>query len=272
MTASPLTYADAIHVLERLETLPTLVLIGGQALNLWAEYYSIQCDELTELAPFASQDIDFQGGQHLAKLCALSLGGRLDLPKLDDLTVNTAIVHYVDSTNEERSIDFVKEPFGPNKSKHRRDGMRLSASAVLAGSIEVVIPKPAGGIVSVRVMHPTHCLQSRVYNVVGIPGKNDAHGLRQLKASVLCAREHVRAVAKESSVNARKLNKRIFRFACSRAALKLHKLHGIDVFDSVCVDPALPERFRTQGYEEWRKSLRHLRGPRPPATERSPQR
>jgi hypothetical protein len=259
VTASPLSYADTIGVLERLQTLPGLVLIGGQALNVWCDLYSAECAELQALAPFTSQDIDFQGDRSLAALCAKSLSGKAFFPTLDDATPNSAIVHYTDSTNEQRAIDFLKEPFGPRKSKRHHE-TKLSATNVLRGSIEVGIPVSPGSSVGVRVMHPTHCLQSRVYNVVRLPGKDDAHGIRQLCAAILCAREHVRAVAAQNVKNARKLNKRLFGFACGTHARELYARHGIDVFDAVCIDAALPERFHTQGYAEWRNSLARRRG------------
>jgi len=46
------------------------VLIGGQAVNYWAEHYLAAEPELAKLQPFTSQDIDFKGGradvQHIA--------------------------------------------------------------------------------------------------------------------------------------------------------------------------------------------------------------
>ena len=39
------------------------VLIGGQAVNYWAERYLSTEPELEKLQPFTSQDIDFKGGR-----------------------------------------------------------------------------------------------------------------------------------------------------------------------------------------------------------------
>jgi hypothetical protein len=38
------------------------VLIGGQAVNYWAEHYSSAEPGLEKLRPFTSEDIDFKGG------------------------------------------------------------------------------------------------------------------------------------------------------------------------------------------------------------------
>jgi hypothetical protein len=49
-------------VLQQLEPArDNIVLIGGQALNLWAERYSDRAADLAAAAPFTSKDIDFCG-------------------------------------------------------------------------------------------------------------------------------------------------------------------------------------------------------------------
>ena len=39
------------------------VLIGGQAVNCWAERYLATTPELEKVQPFTSEDIDFKGGR-----------------------------------------------------------------------------------------------------------------------------------------------------------------------------------------------------------------
>jgi hypothetical protein len=38
------------------------ILIGGQAVNYWAEHYLSAEPQLAKLQPFTSEDIDFKGG------------------------------------------------------------------------------------------------------------------------------------------------------------------------------------------------------------------
>jgi hypothetical protein len=51
------------------------ILIGGQAVNYWAERYLSAEPELKLFQPFTSEDIDFKGGQedvqHIAQLLEL---------------------------------------------------------------------------------------------------------------------------------------------------------------------------------------------------------
>jgi hypothetical protein len=54
------------------------LLIGGQAINYWAERYLAVEPQLESLQPFTSEDIDFKGGsddvQHIARQLALAPG------------------------------------------------------------------------------------------------------------------------------------------------------------------------------------------------------
>lgn len=93
-----------------------------------------------------------------------------------------------------------------------------------------------------RVMHPVHCLESRVHNVAGL---NRSHplGIRQLKASIIIAREYLRerlvANAKGPAAVS-KLNERIFKFAYFNLnARKLFREYQIDPFDAVLADAEL---------------------------------
>ena len=51
------------------------VVVGGQAVNLWAYQYWQQEPKLKEYLPFTSEDLDFYGGKVEAILCQETLGG-----------------------------------------------------------------------------------------------------------------------------------------------------------------------------------------------------
>jgi hypothetical protein len=50
------------------------VIIGGQAVNYWAERYLSTEPQLAELQPFTSEDIDFKGGHADVERIARQLG------------------------------------------------------------------------------------------------------------------------------------------------------------------------------------------------------
>ncbi|WP_310490315.1 hypothetical protein [Chamaesiphon sp. VAR_69_metabat_338] len=40
-----------------------LILVGGQAINIWASYYADRVPALMDYIPFSSADLDFYGGK-----------------------------------------------------------------------------------------------------------------------------------------------------------------------------------------------------------------
>jgi len=231
--ARPLAYSEIRAILAKL-TGANIVLVGGQALNFWADYYLPNVKELAAGWPYTSKDIDFCGTRHAVVDCAKRLGGRAVLP--DDFDgVNAGAVLYLDSADgEQRRIDFITAPYG------------LSAEDVQQTAIPVDVTdehgQPTG--VTFTVMNPERCMESRVANVIGLGARSD-HSMKQLRASVFCAREFLRELLAAGHHRAvLNLNERIFEFC-------LNNLHGrvaaaqtgIDPFDAVLCSPELPEKF-----------------------------
>ncbi len=107
--ARPLSYDDVKSTLESLDG-TDIVLVGGQALNFWADLYLSRVEELARDQPYTSKDIDFCGPRHAVVECARRLGGGCRLPTDFDPTVSTGAVIYVDASGEERQIDFISSP------------------------------------------------------------------------------------------------------------------------------------------------------------------
>jgi len=70
------------------------ILIGGQAVNYWAETYLKQELELANWLPFTSEDIDFQGGRDDVSLIARSLGVSARFPHKIEMTALAGIVPF----------------------------------------------------------------------------------------------------------------------------------------------------------------------------------
>lgn len=238
MTAS-LSFEDTIQVLERLDGENGLVLIGGQALNYWCDRYKVGVPELQDHGPFTSKDVDLQGDRGMASRCAALLGGQYVSYNRRDAPLMLGVVNYTNANGVEHAIDFLASAAG------------LKPDEIFNFSIPVEVDCVNGKALEFRVMHPVHCLESRVYNVVELASKySTEHGIRQLKASILCAREFIRELSAYDARAACNLNERVFRFASDGYATRLHTLHGVEVFDAVaCVD-ALPEKFQTIRYPQ----------------------
>jgi hypothetical protein len=167
--------------------------------------------------------------------------------------ISSGCVLFVDGAGVKRTLDVATAPFG------------LGASEVGATALSVEILDDASSPSGVRfyVMHPVLCMESRVHNVVGLPDAYDnEHGRRQLRASILIAREFVRdlldeRIDAEDAVRATiKLNERIFRFCIrDRHAKELFRSSGVDPAVAIHDDPRLPAAFRERRLPQMREQL-----------------
>ena len=226
---------ETLRLLRRLGSMASqVVLVGGQALNFWATRYLSRSPMLRIEAPYSSHDVDFQGRRGVAVTCARILGGQVFQPTLDDATVSTGKVLYLDDAKQERQIDFLDKPHG------------LADHDVYGFSLPVEVEEG----IEFRVMHPFHCLMSRTANVAGLPGYQSPHALKQLRASIECTRLYLVDLLDEGKVRAVSVwNERIFRFSRQPWARKVYQEHSIETFGAVLVDDArLPEQFRTLRY------------------------
>ena len=81
----------AVFDLRNAEGEPYLI-IGGQAVNYWAETYLLQEPGLAQWLPFSSKDIDFQGNRDDVIRIARSLGVRAQLPHSREMTALAGII------------------------------------------------------------------------------------------------------------------------------------------------------------------------------------
>ncbi len=247
---------DTWALLERIGNLrERIVLVGGQAVNLWVEHYLRQgrVPELAHDVPFTSKDVDFYGTRAQVTELARQVRGRAVLPTMDDATSMSGYVLYLDANGFERRIDLVP-PFGMREAE------------VVEGSLGVQVPDRTGR--PCRVMNPVHCMESRVHNVIGLPLQyRSEQGLKQLRAAVSCAREFLRDVLNTSSASdfdpvreVLNLDERIFHFCTrDRHGKRVHAQTGIDPFEAVLVDPRLGELFMTRRLPQIRARLEDLR-------------
>jgi hypothetical protein len=208
-----------------------LVLIGGQAVNLWAERYADRAPELAASAPHTSKDIDFYGNAEHVRRSAQALGGRAEIYGPKDRTVCAGVIHYDGAS----SIDVVHTPCGVNPRE------------IVDFSIRVG---------SVRVLHPIHCLESRAANVDEL-GREDALALKQLRAAVVVVREFMRDLLEQKKQrDVLRLCERVFVLAISERGRTLFRKHNVDVFEAVLVDDdRLPSGFRDIRYPQMLNAL-----------------
>jgi hypothetical protein len=252
----PLAFADVKPILIRLERIAdSVIVVGGQAVNFWAEFYAPRVPAIDREAPFTSKDIDFCGDVRAVRICAERLGGIAKVATIDDHTPSTGVVTFLDDQGVERTIDFLDAPLG------------FRAEAVDKMAIPAEILDAAGRSTGIlfRIMHPVQVMESRVHNAMTLPGYDSPAALKQLRLSVACAREFIRDMIDSDRIRvALTLNERVFAFSFrDRNGRAVDARHGVDPFDAVvAADDRLPSRFRETRYPQMQQEIQASRARR----------
>ena len=149
---------------------PHALLVGGQALALWAAVYEVTPPKV--LAAAISSDADFIGNAELARKLGRALK-HWDLwkPRIDDATVQTAkLTRTVEGGIKQ--IDFLGSIAGLNTEAVQRRAVTIT----LVSGVEL------------RVLHPLDVLESRLQNLLLIPEKRGAVGIAQAQLAVKIAK------------------------------------------------------------------------------------
>lgn len=130
------------HALQK--TTQTAILVGGQSLTFWVDYFKIPVPASD--TPYLTQDADVLATKHDARIVATELQGTLRIAKLDDHTPNTAIVTYKTPDGRTLFIDFMGTLIGLANEEIRK--------------LAVELEHPDYGFI--RILHPTLVLKSRI--------------------------------------------------------------------------------------------------------------
>jgi hypothetical protein len=147
------------------------IIVGGQAINIWAELYHGADEELDALGELTSKDLDFYHNRDAEHALAKSLeDGLLQIPKGDDHTPNAAVV-----TGKLGDRDIVVDFLAQIKG--------VEDSSLLKNSITFAdAEKPES--ISITLMHPLDCVRSRLSNI-NMLGRRSEHSVRQAVASII---------------------------------------------------------------------------------------
>jgi hypothetical protein len=149
------------------------VIIGGQAVNLWAEQYQKDSSPWKELRPYTSFDLDALGSRTDVLRCSEALDGEPYLPLATENTANAGkvVVRLGDSDFE---IDFVHTPNGLSPAEVRELARQLQFENL-----------------RLKVLHPLHCLESKAVNLATLPqAAGERQDLKHLRLSIAIVREY----------------------------------------------------------------------------------
>jgi hypothetical protein len=180
------TREDFFHITGRVSQDPSrLVLVGGQALETWGILLNV-------LAPTGNQhplteDTDWLGSVKDAEWLASLLGNEqsveLNCPSMDDSTPNTAVMFLQRPDGRVLLMDFLRCVTGLNEKDIK----------TLAVTLDV--PHADGSKVRLQVLHPLHCLASRMANLQTHPAKRQGNGPMQAVWAVDIVRAFLYALA-----------------------------------------------------------------------------
>jgi hypothetical protein len=143
-----------------------LVVIGGQAINLWAMQYYQTSPEWEALLPFGSLDLDFYGSRIEVAQCGEVLQGQVTLARDFDPSPNAGVV-MVDVQGDRLRIDILASVYGLADAEVTSTALLFQGTGILDG-------------LELRVLHPLLCLEGKL------------KCLRSLDQSVRQDEKHVR--------------------------------------------------------------------------------
>lgn len=250
MTAPADGYVTA-EILDRIiAALPDdTVLVGGQALAVWIDWYDIDMSK-SLLVAAVSQDADLLGG----------------IPALDSIlkAVNNSKQVYRNTGKEVTAlVGEICIPVSPHEVVmvdviHRLAGMDAGKVRALAVRVQI-------GNNSIKVMHPLHVLESRINNLFLLKSKRTDEGYEQARLALEVAGAHILDQVRQSSrpegdgERAARMSMRavehVVKIATSSAGRFAAKDERIDFLSALKVDEFDNEAFRTLRWPQIRQLL-----------------
>lgn len=228
-------------------------MIGGQALNIWAERYYENSDELAYYGPYTSKDLDYFGQAAAAEKLAGLIGGKVLVPQSDD--------HTPESARVEATIDghLVEVDFLTHVKGVPDDRLQQSAADLI---FQVKTPEGLGEL-KVPIMHPFHCLTSRVANVIELHRRDDT-AKRQLEAAPLVLREYINEMlASNRHSDATNTLQALFQYLRSDPnGRKAHTVMENDpaaIFNWFADDERINQRYREYNVATMRRQIANRR-------------
>ena len=218
---APLTAQDVTLLLGAMP--PQMVLVGGQALAFWMDYYGVRPGAGAEI----TSDGDVLGTIEEARLLAQQLGGKLRVPAPRALTALVAQVRLpLPSDARERNIDVLHKLYDLGGLRKSSDFTRRAVGRARVIQLE-------SGI-RFRVLHPMDLLASRVNNAAGLLDIKGRHVLTQLQWAIKVMQRALLGAAKSGDITRiGAMMQEVQRLARASAGRALYRAHAIEVFDAI---------------------------------------
>ena len=252
MAGSDFSVSDADALLELIYSSPSgrIIIVGGQAVNFWADRYAPDKPELLAYRPFTSRDLDLLGSLADAYQLASKTHSVLEKPRRGAASPVLANIE-VKTGGVVRSVQFLKSVRGVTNREIDDKAVPFSV-----------------GDAKIYVADPISMLKSKLHNLVELDqrGRNDRNHVEILRFCVRLFLDRQLTAADETDAAARQCLRNIQRILeLSRSAIALRfgefdwrALVPMDSLKKVR-SPRL-KNFREQQLERWLKSTRIVRG------------
>lgn len=160
------------------------LLVGGQALAFWAQYYGIT--PVGVLGVNVTSDADFLGSAEIARELAEVLkpkGWRYWRATMDDATAQTAKLSKRVEGQGIKQVDFLGNIVGLDSERIRRRAVTLH----LAEGTQL------------KVLHPLDVLESRLKNLAALPSKRNRQGIAQARLAIDITRGYLEQLVREAN-------------------------------------------------------------------------
>lgn len=249
-------------VLRAIEDKPDIVLVGGNAIVAWVRHF-MTAPEFAVSDVVTTRDIDFLGTPKRARELAAAVGASIKVAGTDDHGPSIAVLDLGSKNEEDERIDFINHVQGPDGDVERA---AVSLSIQLPGD-------PVGTLTTVRIMHPLHCLQSKLANRL-IIGRTGASAQAQLEATTVILREYVsemldqgtKASIKLATRTLERLGDYLQRDINGRHAHQQMARDPFVILELFATDVRLPERYRQHQIARAIKRIRDMRSRRSACT------
>jgi hypothetical protein len=131
------------------------IIVGGQAVNLWAMRFEDLRSSLRSYRPYTSRDLDFYGGRVEAKRLLAILGGRGKLNDGTDPSPNAAVIEVLIEGRAGLVINVLTGVYGVSSSELSRTAVQWT-------------PRESGIDCELNVMHPLLLLESKLACLRGL--------------------------------------------------------------------------------------------------------
>jgi hypothetical protein len=246
-----LSFRDVLTVIQRVPDLSGIVLVGGQALNFWAESLGIATTETS--GPYGaalSDDIDFLGSARAALAFGEAAGGNVAVAGWESAhSPNTALVT-LDIDGEEHLIDFLRDMKGFSAQELKR---------VQRWAVPLRLQR--GDMQPLYVMHPVHCLEAQLENVYGTalnrraePGGDRYIGRLKL-AIEACRCIALQYLGNRDTRSALNVTEKLHELSLLPSAMRARFDDGVRVEAGIPDESEMPAEFRQKRLPQLRRRL-----------------